>query len=237
MLLKKFDKYKPLYKKFLKLKENVQNKPLNKFLRFKNLKWKIFIKNLLRYNYRKRKFLNDFFFSPQYSFYRLYDHKKLFIPPRGVSLKNKFSYFLQLKQKFNLFYGLLSKKYLKNQLKLKKVFNFENRLDVLLYRAGIVLSIKQSRYYIKKKYITVNGKIISSYSYLLKKGDFIKITSLNFIKSQIKLFIFWPSFHRFFIINYKTLEIIINDDFQFINVSLLYSFWLNYTHLKSYYKC
>ena len=54
MFLKKFNKYKPLFKKFVKLNENVQNKPLNKFLKFKKVKWQLFIKNLIKYNYKKK---------------------------------------------------------------------------------------------------------------------------------------------------------------------------------------
>ena len=53
-MFKKTNKYKPIYKKFLRLKENVQNKNIQKFINFKRNKWRFFIKNLLKFNYRKK---------------------------------------------------------------------------------------------------------------------------------------------------------------------------------------
>ena len=123
MFLKKFNKYKPLFKKFVKLNENVQNKPLNKFLKFKKVKWQLFIKNLIKYNYKKKLFKKDFFFLPQHSFYKFYDINKNLYFFKGINLKKKTNYFLNSKRKFNLFYGMLSKVYIKAQLKNQNSFN------------------------------------------------------------------------------------------------------------------
>lgn len=237
MFLKKFNKYKPLFKKFVKLNENVQNKPLNKFLKFKKVKWQFFIKNLIKYNYKKKLFKKDFFFSPQHSFYKFYDINKNLYFFKGINLKKKTNYFLNAKRKFNLFYGMLSKVYIKSQLKNQNSFNIENRLDVVLYRAFIALTIKQARYFIKKNYIKVNNFIVSSYAYLVKTGDLITVAIKEFITINIVTNNLWPIVSNFFIVNYKTLEIIITQQFKFINLSILYPFWINYNLIKNFYKC
>lgn len=87
-MFKKTNKYKPIYKKFLRLKENVQNKNIQKFINFKRNKWRFFIKNLLKFNYRKKKYFNDFFFLPKFGVYRVYDNNKFVVQIySGISKK------------------------------------------------------------------------------------------------------------------------------------------------------
>ena len=97
MLTIKKRRYKPLYKKFLNLKQNVQNRP--RLLKFKKRKWKKLIEFLLRVqNRRPGKF-------------KLYDYQRY--PLLTFSFKNNFRYKLHTKQKISYFYVVLSKKYLK----------------------------------------------------------------------------------------------------------------------------
>ena len=90
---------KPLYKKFLTLRKNIQNN--DKFLRFRKKKWQKFQYSTLKFN-RKR------FYDPVS--YILFNFKNFF--------SRKFKYNLQNKQRLSFFYGELRKSYLKKLVKL-----------------------------------------------------------------------------------------------------------------------
>ena len=85
---------KPLYKKFLTLRKNIQNN--DKFLKFRKKKWQKFQHLTLKFN-RKR------FYDP--ISHVLFNFKDFF--------SRKFKYNLQNKQRLSFFYGRLRKSYLK----------------------------------------------------------------------------------------------------------------------------
>lgn len=96
-------------------------------------------------------------------------------------------FFQQLKErkKFSLFYGHLTRKQILNLFnKIKKnkgyfsknIFSLlERRLDVVLYRSGLLKTIAEARQLIKHKKILVNKKVINVPSFLLNPGDFVSI--------------------------------------------------------------
>lgn len=181
-------RYKPLYKKFLRLKVN----PLNnqKILKFKREKWKTFLKLLERRN----KF---------YTKYKPYAHTNYnvskFASP-GNSYKRKFRNDLIARKTFNYFYGGLSKKYLKARMTniyrskesrdpMLTCFElFESRLDAVLFRAKFCCSIKHARQLISHKHIKVNNRIEKNKSYILKQGDLIQVSpkSIKLVKENLR---------------------------------------------------
>ena len=58
--------------------------------------------------------------------------------------------------------------------------HWESRLDVGLWKAHFFPSLAISRHFIRKGFIFVNGKKISSQGKILKKGDFVQIQIPNF---------------------------------------------------------
>ena len=131
MFRTKKHRHKPLYKQFIRLKKNVQNRRIlrvkrNKpftnrpnytyntlIVKFKKRKWKGFVSYLEKtLKYRKRSF-------------KMYNIKLYHIQKFPDYLKKKYSNKIQAKKSLSLFYGGLLKKYLKNQCRaLKPSFTF-----------------------------------------------------------------------------------------------------------------
>ena len=238
MILIKKRRHKPLYKKFFKLKTNVQNR--SKLMKFKQLKWQRLISSLKK--------------SPTryYKTYTFYDHNKFNVSNFGSSFKTKYRYSLREKQKISLFYGGLLKNYLKKVVNLsysrtkkkKNLINYnslffeimESRLDTVLYRSHFVISFRQARQLISHGCIEVNSKVVTSKSFILKKGDVIKVTDKNylFVKKTVTMSNFWPLPPKYLDINYNILQIIFFEDIQFTNFSFLYPFWVDLNSINSY---
>lgn len=212
---------KPLYKKLLPLRKNVQNR--DKLLKFNKKKWQKFQRLISRL--KKKKF---------------YDPTTYFLSNFKNFFSRKFKYNLQNKQRLSLYYGKLRKSYLRKLVKSTlSEFKSENthatvlfieklemRLDTALYRAYFSYSFNHARQLISHKKVYVNNKIVQCNSYLLKKGDIItfdvKIFSLitkNILKSKV---LFTPPKH--FYINYRTLQISVIEDIKVTNCSTYYPF-------------
>lgn len=212
MLLKKKNRFKPLYKQFLNLGENVQNR--KKLLKFKKQKWN----GLLFHLKKKMKWYNRY--KPQ-------DQTQYLVtrfPNKWDSYKKGyFRHILKAYKKFNLFYGGFSKKHIKkfilqtyNKTTKNKILNlvflkiFESRLDTVLYRSKFTISIKSSRQLIVHGKIFVNGIKIQSPLHILKSGDLISIDYS--ISSRIEKGIArsnkWPITPKHLTVNYKSLQII-----------------------------
>ena len=245
-------KYKPFYKKFIRLRVDPINN--DKILRFKKKKWKTFLIHL--------KIRNSY-----YKIYKPFSHYNYSIAKfasQGNSFKRKFRNDLIARQTFNYFYGNLQKKVLKNHV--KQIYNsaqfrnykrlflelFESRLDSVLYRSKFTNSIKEAKQLIAHKHVKVNNRIEKNRSYILHKGDLVqvdtyasKIIKNNLRKQPTKNVIFtyrdkttkktttkkikkqiWPVPPKYLIINYNTLEIIFGD-LKNVNFSLLFPFKLN----------
>lgn len=241
-MLRKKNKFKPLYKQFIKLRENVQNR--KKLLKFQKQKWK----NLIQYYKKKLKRYKKFKPQDQYQ----YIVSKF--PSKGNSYKKRFKNTLNDSRRFRLFYGNLSKKYIKKQINktLKKKINkkiinfqpaflehFEQRLDTILYRAKFCISLRNARQLITHGKVLINNKQVKIPSYKLIPGDLISINPVFYklIEKNIQNSEIWPIPPKYLSINYKTMEIIINDRISQTNLSTNFPFHLNIEKiLISYYR-
>lgn len=249
MINQKHKRNKILYKKFIALRINANNN--SKVLKFKKKKWDIFL-DVLKKQIKINKKSN---------FFTHYEYAATKFASPGNSLKRKFKNDLIARKIFSYFYGGLLKKNLKKNmrtvystkqprnLKLICLELFESRLDSTLYRSKFCFSIKNSRQLISHGHVIVNNKVEKNKSYILKKGDFIKInrqsykviqnnfretlkeTLTNKYKKERKgrrpeLSKVWPIPPKYLTINYKTLEIIFGNIKDF-NFSIYFPFKLN----------
>lgn len=207
MLLKKKNRFRPLYKQFIKLRENVQNR--SKILEFKKKKWE-------RFQLAYEKKLN---FR-----YKLKDQNQHLVsrdPIYQRSYQKNYRNNLQINQKFKLFYGGMLQKFFKKVIKItltkkckqtNKLFLnfFENRLDIALFRSKFSPSVRNARQLILHNKILVNNKSVRIKSYLLKSGDLITINSKynRLIRANIERSTKWPLPPSHFCINYRTLQIV-----------------------------
>jgi len=182
MYFTKKQRNKPLYKKLLPLRKNIQNR--NKFMKLKKKKWQKFQFSVLRL--RKKKFYDPIS-------YFLFNFKNFF--------SKKFKYNLQNKQRLSLSYGTVRKACLKslvkstlNEFKSKNthatvlfVKKLETRLDTALYRSYFSYSFNNARQLISHKKVYVNNTIVQYNSYSLKKGDLITLDEnvFDFIASNL----------------------------------------------------
>jgi len=237
-MTKKISRYKPLYKNFVRLRKNIQNR--KKLLtNFEKKKWQNLI-NFLKISSQRRK--KNFESYDQFSFY---------VFKYGNSLKKNFLNNLLTKQKLSLFYGRLQNKKIKKLIlsaksnKNKKLMpselfinSLENRIDTILYRSHFVCSIREARLLIQHKHVFINSKVVTSSSLSLNRGDILtlskkgsKIAKLNVFKSNL-----WPLPPEFLQINYKTFQISFLDNLYKPSLSILYPFWLNLNSVLNYYK-
>ena len=218
----KYKKY--LYKHFLRLRKNIQNRP--KIFKFKRHKWK----NLQQFLKRDLKFFRR---------YRVKDQFRSFIPrfrSRGNSFQRRFRQNLRDRKIFTLYYGGVKKKYLKTHIKnIQSTYRiknykyhllrvFESRLDTILYRAGFCFSIQNARQLILHGAVKVNRTTVRSKSYLTKSNDFIEVTEFGKLRSAVKKnllrFNFWPVPPKHMAVNYKTLQIILSypDQYSYVPI-------------------
>jgi ribosomal protein S4 len=213
MILNKKNRYKPLYKQLIRLRENVQGR--KKLLKFKKQKWSEF------------KFFADKKLNKWYKKYKPQDQMQFIVtkkPIRWLSLsKGSFRYTLLVFKRFSLFYGGFPKKQMKKyikqtlnetkdlkELKLNFLKAFESKLDTVLYRSKFSISIRAARQLIVHGKIFVNGLKIKSPLYKLGTGDIItidnnsiKAVTINVIKSNP-----WPITPKHLTVNYKTFQVI-----------------------------
>lgn len=218
-------RFRPLYKKFIKLRENSQNR--RKVLKFKKQKWGNFVKiykRKLKWYKRFRPRSQNIYLVSKY-------------PNRYHSYSKRYKRTLQSFKNFNLFYSSLRKRVIKNKIasvKNEKLKNieflklFEKRVDVVLYRAKFCHSLRNAQQLIVHKKVSVNNQIIKSKSFILKTGDLISINlkDSDLIQSNIAQSEIWPIPPKHLLINYKTLQIVFGD-LNHTNLFLLYPFYLN----------
>lgn len=216
MTLKYKNKFRPIYKQLIKLKENLQNR--DKLLRFKKEKWKKLIQIYKRkLNLYKKIKPKD---QTQYLVLRY--------PGIGFSYKKQYKRILQETNKFKLIYGGLLTRTIKLILNKKhKIINFttflklfESRLDTTLYRAKFGTSIRYIRQLIYHGKVSVNNKSIKIKSYVLKPGDIVAVKPKYYklIEPSV-LQLKWPIYPKHLTVNYKTMQIIFSS-LENNNVSL-----------------
>lgn len=135
----------------------------------------------------KEKWLNYFFSSNPLNLLFSIDQFLIEFAKKQSQRRKSSEYQEQLKhrKKLTLFYGHLSKKQLQSLINQslsyqgyfsKNFFSLvERRLDVVLYRTGLVTNIITARQLISHKKILVNNKILNIPSYQVNPGDIISI--------------------------------------------------------------
>ena len=231
-------RYKPLYKKFIRLRKNIQNR--KKLLtNFEKKKWENLIGFLRTASQRRKKNFGS------------YDHFRFFIPKYGNSFKRKFLNDLLVKQRFSLFYGKLQNKKIKSIVKKSKtniksnlsakdllINSLENRLDTVLYRAHFVKSIREARLFIQHKHVFVNNIVVTNNAFALMNGDIITLSnkSTQLAKNNIYNSNLWPLPPEFLQINYSILQISFTENLYKPTTSILYPFWLDLNTIINYYR-
>lgn len=244
MLKKKQYRHKPIYKKFVSLRVNVQYRRRLLLLKFNKQKWQKLISYLKRIQKRRKKN------------FQVYDLNKINLPKQYNPFRKKYKTTLQDKSKIKFFYGNITNRTLKKKLQLlennkKKnlknlmislnaslIQSFEKRLDIILYRSHFVSSIRAAKQLILHNHVQVNNKPITTSSYITRQGDCISVNSKVFssIHNNIYTSHIWPLPPKYLQINYKTLEIVITNKIEYENLSTLFPFFPSFYNLLTFNK-
>jgi len=239
-------RYKPIYKYFQKLRENVCGTV--KLLNFKKKKWANLIKKLTPL---KKKFGRSKSFSFRYAFF---NHNALQISRNPKPFKNLYRSQLAAKQRLNIYYGKLTNNqlkklsrvtFIKSKLKIYDQDNsalfinsLESRLSSVLFRTHFVSNVNTARQWITYGNIYVNQKKITSCNFLLKSGDLVEVSNklhpiikANILKSKV-----WPVVPLHLEINFKILSIYFVNNVDISNLSGHFPFWLNLKNIVLLYK-
>jgi len=208
MIFKNKNKFRPIYKPLINLRENIQNR--EKLLKFKKKKWQklisIYKRRLNLYKKIKPKDQAQYLVSKY--------------PNANFAYKKQYRNILKEIKKFKLIYGGLLSKMIKFLLKKNNkhgILNritflkfFENRLDVTLFRCKFGPNIRFVRQLISHGKVFVNNNKITLKSFILKPGDIIKIKSkcYKFLESSILRSLWPPVCQKQLILNYKTMQLI-----------------------------
>ena len=230
-------RHKPVYKKFIRLRNNIQYRRRVFLLKFKKKKWQNLLSFLKRQHKRRKKK------------FKSYDLSRHILPKYYNPFKKRYRNVLLNRKRVSLFYGGIKEKKFKiykNIVKKERknlnnnnkiiLYIFEKRLDVVLYRSHFAKTVRSAKQLIIHKHVKVNNKTITTDSYLLQSGDIISIDIKiqKLIKNNINSSHIWPIPPKYLQINYKTLEICLLDEKINSNLSLLYPFRINTYHLIRY---
>ena len=219
MIFTKKYRHKPVYKKFVKLNENVQNK--QKLFKFKKVKWQRLLSKLKR----------ESKFKKRNCYYKFYNKNFYYVSKFSNYFSNNYKINTLKKRSFLLLYGELEKRYLKkclsksikksnkvnNSINTEMFFNsfLELRLDIILFKSKFVLSVKNARQLIIHGHVSVNGKVVKDNSFLVKTGDKIKFDPK--IHTLIQYYILksesWPIPPENIQVSYSNLQIRIIDNY------------------------
>lgn len=212
MFLKSKSRHKPIFKQFLRLRENPQDR--SKLLKFKKKKWE----KLLKYYNKKFK---------RYKKFKPLDQSKYTVslhPVKGTSYSRRYRDTLQASRRFRLFYGNMLKSTFKKHLRELKVVRtnspkiflltqLEKRLDTVLYRSKFATTFRHAKQLVVHGKIFINSSKIKSPSYIVKPGDLISVQKNvhSLVQNSIRSSKIWPLPPKNLVINYKTLEIFYNN--------------------------
>lgn len=240
-------RYKPLYKKFNQLFENVQSR--QKILNFKKQKWQALISRLKKGTYYRKK--NKVFNHSGNTIVPLVEYRK------SPKFKKRYKYLMHAAKKINLFYGGLKEKYIRKVVKIiwrqnknkrkskilaRAEFYFldfmESRLESALCRSFFTQSIKNARQLILHGHVFVNKQKVKHGSYILKENDIIEVHPKfhEFIRFNVQKSKFWHTQQSSLIINYKTLQILYVNRLSLDTFSNLFSFRINIKNVIKYYR-
>ena len=140
-------------------------------------------------SYKKRWLL----LRKQYSL-KLNCPESLYLETKQLKPRYLYQKLLKKKQIFKLFYGNLKESQIKKLFKTKNknkisliIRQLESRLDLILYRSGLVHTLYEARQLIKHKKIYINESCVYSKNYILKPKDilFIDYRSKTYIYNQL----------------------------------------------------
>lgn len=205
---------KPRYKIYLRISEDIRNdfklekfnslkwKKLKKKLRFKKNKWSVFLlKNKLYYSKKLRFVYNHsgvfsgtkkrvFTRKNENSIFSFWSHKRL---------RKEFKNNLLNKQKLLFYYNIqnykLKKLVRKNIVRKDNSSTFvqllEKRLDNVLWKAGLVKSLYQSRQLINHGKVLINKLKQSKIDYITKVGDLIELSGIpdSYLRNNLATFV------------------------------------------------
>lgn len=252
---KKFQK-RSLYKKFGRLKKNIQNR--QKLLKFKKQKWNFLLKQIRLTNKLAKSRLRSnklLIFRKRNCFYKFFDQNLYQIPRFANFYSRSFKQTLNINKSFKLFYGKIGKDYLKalakkstnlseqcnNKINSSVFFNYklESRLDVILLRSHFVLSIMNARQLISHGHVFVNSKKITKASFNLRKRDVITFSkkSHKLIEYYLANSNVWPLPPYYLQISYKIFQVIVIEDIKLSNTSTNFYMPMKWQNvLMSHYK-
>lgn len=206
------------FKPFFKRIPDLNNPNLNyyKLLKFKRKKW---LKVLLQL---KQQMLKNKF--------KLIDQNKILLNIYSTKFNNysnkyKF-YFLFLKNLKQIYLNL--KPFKLNHLKI--VLNqLENRVDIILIRSKLCLTLRSAKKLIINGCIFVNNVKIIIKSHVLNSGNFLKIRIYpNVFKQYLIKSLKWQIPINNLLINYSIKELLVLNLFQlFKNIILYFPYFLN----------
>ena len=237
MLSQKKNRFKPIFKKFIRLRENVLNN--RKLFKFQRKKWMLIQTSYFKQLQKFRKF------KPR-------DHSRYFVSKyfgKNVSYSKRFRDTLQASKRFRIFYGNLLKQYLKKKIKLalkkyllksKNIITlettfiqiFETRLDSIIYRAKLAHNLRHAQQLILHGKVSVNDERIRHKGYHLKNGDTITFNrylpsflpeDTDIARKELNHFL-WNIPPKHLAINYKTLQIIFLGNKTITNIDNEFTF-------------
>lgn len=214
--------YKPFFKKLLNIHKTVI---LNyKIFNFKNKKWKNVILNF------DQQLIKNKFYK-----FKLIDHNKLLLnfysnKKNSYNLDSKF-YFLNMKNLKIFYSNFLNKKLLKLNNYKPILELLERRIDIILTRSKLCLTLRESKKLIVNGSIYINRYKIRIKSYILNSGSFIKmkINLYQFKRCIINCFKWYIIFTNI-IVNYASKELLFLNSINILNLVLYFP---TYLYLKT----
>ena len=209
-------------------------KPFFKTLLNSNI---ICVRNYKIFNFKKNKWVKflmvykNYLIGSKFKKFSLIDHTKLLInnySNKYNSYKNIYSFFFNSLKNIKFFYfNSLNKKLVKN-IYLNNFLNFlERRLNIILIRIKLCLTLNISKHFIKKGYIFINKNKIKICNYIINSGNFIKINIYSQIYNKLLIYCFkWPIPLNHLIINYISKEFLFLNFIFSINLTLYFPYYL-----------
>jgi ribosomal protein S4 len=203
----------------------------------------------------KRSFPSIFLKRAKYRKTPLYKNQtKLYTPVDWVKIKQTYRSYITAKRKFYNFYNIdLNFKTLKSlSSKTSSIYDFlakfEHRLDVLLWRLGLVKNPSEARILISHGKASVNGNIVKTKSLILKKGDFLQVqipSKMLQNQKQRRASLSFRLRRRLYVLpffvegNFNTNEFFILENPRkesLVYMSTMYSTYLDLISLKNYFR-
>lgn len=245
MIFSKKKRNKPLYKKFLYVRKNIQNR--QKLLKFKKQKWQPILKRI-KWD-TKRATMNKSFLRSQslgsYSRYKFFNQNMYHVPRYRNFFLKSFKQTLFINKSFKLFYGNLTERYIKQMIKEAKstsdllqnkinthllfLKSLESRLDIILLRSHFVLSVMNARQLISHGHVFINETKVKKSAFQVQKGDKITFSKKGqvLVKHYLLKSDLWPLPPYYLQISYKVFQIILIDDIELVNTGLYLPEWLS----------